>query len=253
MTTGAHLSISFSGEELLVLAADLGHDPARTGARLPELWTRRERDLALEVARRSLRSRRIIQAGAEGLEVAYAVAVLMDVLCAPAARLHVYQGDSEVPVRYLIQPDAAVRAELSEGLYRLTPLATVDLLGWIGADTGLTGQQASGRDPVELAVEDYLRARKGDASTAVPPELLASLQRTHAVSVRRHSGQVLVGGEVAWADGADSGLWTIPTFDQPLAGPASDLVPEGLVRLTPASAEGILQSIADFLSDEIAA
>jgi hypothetical protein len=54
MTTGTHLSISFSDEQLLLLAADLGHDPARTGARLPKDWTRR--DLALEMARRSLLS-----------------------------------------------------------------------------------------------------------------------------------------------------------------------------------------------------
>ena len=35
--------------------------------------------------------------------------------------------------------------------------------------------------------------------------------------------------------------------------PWSDLVPDGLVRLTPAAAEDILTTIADFLSDEVAA
>ena len=227
-----HLSISFTTVELAVLATDLGYAPQRCGVRLPPEWTRRERELALGVARNSLRSRRVLVDEADGPAMAYAVAALLDVVCAPAMRVELYPGRDR-PVRFLAQQDATVRVRERDGLHQLTPFATVDLLRWVAEDAGLHGQPAGPGDAVEcdavayvaarraLSAGDLVAARAGLVGLGLPDVCVTALLRpdsTRALALRRRAGRVTVGGEIAWLNAGPDGLWLLPTLDQPLAG-----------------------------------
>jgi hypothetical protein len=253
---------------LAVLAADLGHDPRRAGVAVPGEWTRRERELALAVARRSLRSRRVLTDGGSGPEMAYAVAVLVDIVCAPVTRVELFRGGAGQPVRFLVQPDATVRVELRDGLHRFTPFATGDLLRWIAVDSGLDTQPAGSGEAVELSARSYIELRRAlrtgseaaaaqavaGSAAGLSPVLLAALAepgRERSLAVRRRSGTVIVGGEVAWVDTGTGGLWSLPTIDQPMAGGSTvdDVDGSAVVRLEPVSGEALTATIVGFLRD----
>jgi hypothetical protein len=249
--TGAHLSISFTAEELAVLAADLGHDPRHTGAPLPALWSRRERELALEVAGRSLRSRRVVTEEDGQRRVAYAVAVLVDIVCAPVARVEVYAATATA-VRFLVQTDATVRAARAGDLVELTPFATADLPRWLAADAGLGHRPAAAGVPVELTASSYVDIRRGSPPGSLPVALARVLPGAGtSVAVRRRDDRSrIVGGELAWVDDG-SGLWSVPTFDQPVAGTGEGAAPvgDGVVRLEPISAQAVLDTLVGYLRE----
>ncbi len=197
--------------------------------------------------------------------MAYPVAALFDIVCAPVVRVELHL-DADRAIRFLAQPDATVRLAHRAGLYEFTPFATADLMHWVAADAGIGDQPAGTGAVVELNAHSYLAARalpRGPEPTVgqsrlvdagLPTVLVEALARpagTRSLAVRRRSGQMTVGGEVAWVDAGDAGLWQLPTFDQPVAG-AGDAshADDGTVRIEPISAEALLATIAGFLTDE---
>jgi hypothetical protein len=255
--TAAHLSISFTAEELAVLAADLGHDPRRTGVALPVDWTRRERELALEVAARSLRSRRVITDGDSGREIAYAVAVLIDIVCQPLVRVELF---GPARSRFLAQADATVRVNERAGLHEFTPFASTDLWRWVAAEAGLADQPAGAGPAVELPVLSYVELRRslrgnGSADSSILARLPAGLAEAlrvpvdRSLSVRRGDGRRVLGGEIAWV-GDGRGLWSVPTIDQPMAGtPDAPIGGELTVTIEPRSAQGVIDTLVGYLRD----
>jgi hypothetical protein len=262
--TTAHLSVDFSGAELAVLAADLGHGPLLTRAMLPADLTRRGREQALQEAALSLRSRRVITDSDAGRQIASPVAALLDIVCAPLARVDLYAPQR---IRFLIQAEATVRMQEHDGRQRLTPFATADLVAWIAADAGLTGQPAAPGTATDLSAPSYVDLRRALRSGRAPDaRLVAGLALSlmsalaagddRALSVRRRDqrGRV-VGGELAWVEAVGAGLWSVPTIDTPLAGDHARGVepigpdPSTTVRIEPFSAQRIAEAIVAFLQD----
>ncbi len=264
VSSTSHLSITFTTEEVRVLAAELGYDPQQTGVAPPIESTRREREIALAAAARSLRSRRVITGTDGDWQIAEPVAALVDIVCRPLARLALY---GPVRVRYLIRADASIRVEQRDGLHRFMPFATADLLRRVMADAGLAPDQRPGRgEPIDLPAGAYARLRRtlhdgsrqqDTASMAmvsdagIPDGILHALasRAERSLSVRRRVGGRIIGVELTWVDAGEDGLWELPAIDQPMAGGDSSerLGDELTVRMAPTSPQVIATAITGCL------
>lgn len=243
----AQISIDFSVEELVALGEVLGLaplpglDPEPLGA-----VDEPARGLVLDAARRSLAARRVLafgQVDGTGPVVVPAVATLLSVAAAPGlcARVACQFPDESRLVTYTAQPDITVEHVRAGWLHRLAPLATADLvvrmlevagLEMVGLGVGDpdAGATAAGfsvpADALRRAGELVLASRPGDA-TAVLVEAgapagqaagfvaaLGAARASVTVTVLHRPGdRHLAGGELAWLDGGDHGLWLVPVAD----------------------------------------
>ena len=279
------LSIAFTAEEMVVLGRVLAETLAILGPSPLAAVPPKARDDVLASAARSLRARNVLSGPADLAAVDRAVAGLVQIAARPALRAElVVDFGAQRHRRYLSIPYASVQHEVDDGLHRLTPFATSDLLARILRDADVVERVAAdvagfdlpfgllhqaraaiaggdldgarsilrqlADDPV--APDDALDAADIDPAdidpelddipdepvvptsrpaaapsraTAVPRasldrfvDALAAGGPVNAVRlVHTESPTRSVGGEVAWLDGGDAGIWRLPTIDQPFA------------------------------------
>lgn len=237
------VSIDFSAEELAFLLEVLGH------ARLPLLgddpfsYQGLEAGGAIRAAtERSLVARRILsppwRSDDESPVLQTAVAQLLSLVARPGLVAEVARQDAEVAQRWYLAalPEVSVEhAALPGGIHRLTPFPTTDFLLRVAALTGLA-EQATDRDrpggrhrfsvpgsALRLAGEaaaggDQQAAARALAAAGVGSETaeaftsaLAEKSATVAVTILyRPEPDLVEGGELAWIDAGERGLWTIP-------------------------------------------
>lgn len=236
------LSIAFSTEELVVLARVLGLTLGVLGAAPLAAIAPSARDDVLASAARSLRARNVLTGPPDLPAVDRAVAGLIQIAARPALRAELAVDRGAVAHRrYLCIPYASVEHEVTgDGLHRLTPFATADLLARAmrqadfaerpvvaaeGFDVAYATLAAArdavaGSDPAR-ATEVLVGADIAAASASAFVAALAALVsggRLHAIRVRYGATPTRTeGGEIAWLDGGDAGLWRMPTLDQPFA------------------------------------
>jgi hypothetical protein len=322
------LSIAFTAEEMVVLGRVLAETLAILGPSPLAAVAPKARDEVLASAARSLRARNVLTGPADLAAVDRAVAGLIQIAARPALRAELVVGyGARRHRRYLAIPYASVQHEVDDGLHRLTPFATSDLLARVMRDAdfverpvadvagfdlpfGVLHQARSAVAAGDLeGARSVLRALGDDPVTDdpidpadldpraddLPDEPIAPVVRSTSPSpagtgaVPRESVERFVdalaagapvnavrlvhtatptrsvGGEVAWIDGGDAGLWQLPTIDQPFAvvgatdGDDSALLdPEHLdpERLDPALAQATVRvepvaaaDLASFLFD----
>jgi hypothetical protein len=244
------LSIAFSHEELVVLAELCDLQLPMLGERPLPALSGVSREAVLDVAARSLLARGVLVRSGDEVGLVRAATGLLEIVSASSLRVEVIrQGGRDGSDRSWrtihAVPYAAVDTSLDHnGNHRFAPFATEDLLLHVGRLTGLLGEdgELSPADDAGGAAEgtsmpfgvwrsagalvrsgadaDALAALvDGGASAAVAGELLEVLRSdgpTAAVQVRHHpSPTSTAGGEVAWIDAGDAGVWLVPTIDQP--------------------------------------
>lgn len=237
------LSIAFSPEELVVLARVLKVHlaivgPAPLGAIAPS-----HRDDVLASAARSLRARNVLTGPTDLPAVDRAVAGLVQISARPALRAElVIDRGARLHRRYQCIPYASVEHEIgADGLHRLTPFATADLLARIMRHTDFVDRPVHDLEGFELtfgaleAVRAELASSgpaaaralldDGDVPTASAACFIGALAEGRPVNAVHLASTVsptrTEGGEVAWIDGGAAGLWQLPTLDQPFAALAS--------------------------------
>jgi hypothetical protein len=235
----AELSIGFSTEELVVLGRALDIPLGFLGSSPLAAIAPSARDDVLASAARSLRARNVLGGPADLPTVDRAVAGLVQISGRPALRAElVGDGGARLHRRYLSIPYASVQHEVdADGLHRLTPFATSDLLARAMRHAGFVERPVPAAAGFEVPYGAYAAARTavacGDQAAAhailVEAEAPAgsaagliaalgagnpvyALRLVHATSPTSSSG-----GEIAWTDGGDAGLWQLPTIDQPFA------------------------------------
>lgn len=263
-TVPAELSIAFSPEELVTLGRVLAEPLTLLGPSPLASIAPSAREDVLAAAARSLRARNVLTGPPDAPAVARAVAGLVQIASRPALRAElIIGGGAVVHRRYLSIPYASVEHEIdTDGLHRLTPFATADLLARIMRQVGfverpvaavagfsvrfavlrevrelVTGGDLDGAREALVAagdgesdrVDDPAPAGAGEAGDASGPivtavsaeaaaafvDALAAGAPVNAVRlVHADTGSRTVGGEVAWIDGGDAGLWQVPTIDQ---------------------------------------
>ena len=276
-------SIAFSVEELAALARVSGHNLAAVVGPNPLGHVRlAERRTVLDIAQRSLRARNVLSGPDDDLVVADPVLGLLAIVSEAVLRAElVIDGGRTLTRRFHAVPYASVEHAVEHGVHRFTPFATVDVLARIARRAGLVqrpelsdpgidldyGSYAAARDAVGRGDNDA--ARTGLVESGVDPAaadrlvaMLAAAQTTVAVRITHRTGPTsLAGGELAWVDAGDVGLWRVPTIDQPFAGafpPAvdgdPDALPDGLaeveVRVAPVAAEALAAELFTFLPSD---
>lgn len=278
----AERSIAFGVEELVALTRV-------TGVALPVLGPNplshvrlAERAAVLDTATRSLRARNIIQGSGDDARVPAAVLGLLEIVGGAALRADaLVDGGATFRRRYHAVPYASVEHEVDADLHRFTPFATEDLLARIARQVGLTRRPAIHAEPISapFAAFEAARSAAGEARTddaiaaltgvGVPTHDAASLVTALAtggpvvaVRITHRSGPTrLSGGEIAWLDAGERGVWLVPTIDQPFAafapvegdgaGPVGD---DGLgdtvVDLVPTDADAVATALFAFLPSQ---
>ena len=249
---GSMLSIAFSHEELVVLAELCDLQLPMLGERPLPALSGASREAVLDVAARSLLARGVLVRHGDEVGLVRAATGLLEIVSASSLRVEVItqgptaaSGSTERSWRTIhAVPYAAVDSSLDHnGNHRFAPFATEDLLLHVGRLTGLLGDDgepaAAGATPAgEGASLPYAAWRHagalvrsgadadaraalvdGGATAGAAADLLEVLRSdgpTAAVQVRHHpSPTSTAGGEAAWIDAGSTGLWLLPTIDQP--------------------------------------
>lgn len=232
-------SIGFSVEELAALARVSGRNLAPVVGPNPLAHVRlAERRTVLDIASRSLRARNVLVGPADEPVVADAVLGLLAIVSEAVLRADlVVSGSRSLRRRFHAIPYASVEHEVVDEVHRFTPFATVDVLARIARRAELSPRSAGNGSAMRLPYGAYAAARTaaaaGDRTAAA--EALADAEVDDAaagalitalaaggatVGVRithRVAPGTLAGGELAWLDLGDDGLWEVPTIDQPFA------------------------------------
>ncbi len=231
-------SICFGVEELVVLARLTGTAVPFLGPNPLAHVRLAERPAVLDTALRSLRARGAVVGTAAEPAVPTVVRGLLDIVggAALVARLHV-AGPAPLDLRCFAVPYASVEHREEDGLHRLTPFATEDLLARIARTAPLVRRRRPDAEAFTVPYQALHRARvaaaAGDRAAAVRAlrdekvadidadafaDALVAGGSTVAVRVTHRTGPTtLAGGELAWLDAGPAGLWQVPTIDQPFA------------------------------------
>lgn len=285
------LSIAFTREELVVLSE-------LSQLRLPLLGDRPlggidsgVRDVLVGSARRSLLARGIATRSDDGVHVARAAIGLLEIVAAGSLRVVLDESDGTGALvsrrLWFAVPYAAVEVWVDEDEnYRFLPFATVDLLARVLQRSGIVDAADAAGAEISLPYGAWAGARSAshaqrplearqallDVGLEGPPAdaivaVLEGARRRVGVQIAHHpSPATTAGGEVAWVDAADAGVWSVPTLDQPfvsvdvradgwfgaapgdptLGDPDPDLAPVP-VTLTPVARQAIADVLLSFL------
>lgn len=226
-------SIAFSVEELVALSRI-------SGIRLPLLGPNplshvrlAERSTVLDIANRSLRARDVVAGSGDAATVADPVLGLLAIIGASALRAEAVVDHGRTFLRrYHCVPYASVEHQDDDGVHRFTPFATIDLLARIARQVGLARRPTFDAPPVRCPYGVLQAAREAHDPTAaaavfaeaeleVDAAMLAALVQGGSVVAVRLTRQVgptrVEGGELAWLDAGERGLWLLPAVDQPFA------------------------------------
>lgn len=236
----AAVSIAFTREELVVLS-ELAQ------LRLPLLGDRPlggmdpgVRDVLTGAAQRSLLARGVATSAEDRVLVAKAAIGLLEIVAAGSLRVVCDELDGTGALLsrrlWFAVPYAAVEVWVDEDEnYRFLPFATVDLLPRILERTGVIDAIDREGAPIPLPYGAWITARDaayagrllearqaladGGVEGAAADAVLATLERVQRMFglqiVHHPSPTTTAGGEIAWMDGGDAGVWLTPTLDQP--------------------------------------
>jgi hypothetical protein len=237
------VSIDFSAEEVAYLLEVLGHARLPLLDRDPFSHHGPEVGAAIRAAtERSLVARRILSPSGpssdESPVLQAAVAQLISLVARPGLVAEIAREGAEAAQRWYLAalPEVSVEhAALPGEIHRLTPFPTTDFLVRVAALTGLAAPKTDhdrpgGRHRFSVSGPAFRLAGEaavgGDQASAVralsgagvgtePAEAftsaLAEKSATVAVTILyRPQPDLVEGGELAWIDAGERGLWTIP-------------------------------------------
>jgi hypothetical protein len=258
------ISIDFTTEELLVLVGLLGLDLFSL-----DTVTLSGVDQAgvLTHARHALVARRVVSGGDEP-DVSPAVARMLGIMAAPLVVVEVARRtrDRTTHSFFAAIPEATISQRfVSDGIHRFTPFPTNDLLARALEDAELQERPAPPGSAFKvegLALRQALtltesgeRAGNSQAleGAGVPAAdasafTAALAERTASVSVsvvHRPGATTLQGGEIAWIDCGDYGLWGVPSAGELAAAGDEDGSYE--LSVYPTSAVAIGAAVHSFL------
>lgn len=255
--------IDFSQEELVVLARLLGR---------PENADDLSDDLA-RAARRSLVARHVLVAESGGDRIAEPIDLLLATMWDPAlvGRAWRRSGDTLERRTFGGRPEVGVEQfAVEDGVVRLVPFAVEELLVRMLLHAGLAERPAEVRDECSMPWTTLLQAaelaRTGDEAAAADVlcasgvdsggatvfcrALAQPVAFAGAAVLTRDANDEVSGGELAWVDGGEHGLWLVPVafarvlcfdVDDPF-----DEVPETCV-VAPVEASGIASELYAYL------
>jgi len=192
------------------------------------------REATLQTARRSLIARRVVSVGVDGTtEVVPAVTKLLDVMASPGLLGRVTtDGPNALEARvFAAVPEVAIEDEVrAEGVHRLTPFPTEDFLARLLDFTGLAERPEAGLAPITVTARafalcgecveagsqtDAVKAlidagAAGDTADAFVTALSGAPTTSTVTILHRPDATHIEGGELAWIDGGDNGIWLIP-------------------------------------------
>jgi hypothetical protein len=253
------ITIDLLADELSVLLVDQGHD-------LPE-WMAAElaagrvgsRAAAKASARRSLWGRGLV---AESGQVIDPVLQLLRFITSPELILRLRgTGPDHPSLVFMCSPEVSVEHGQLSGVHRFVVLPTEDLLLHVGQAASLSTQGAAA-GPAFTAPGDLLSelVRAPDPPTVrrlsaagVPAEPAAQFARALLTaggaqsleSTWLSSPRIAVGGELAWVNGGDDGIWQLDA-GVVLGGGHHDAV------VTPISAQDLLSELRSYLPGQAA-
>lgn len=232
--TGSRVSIDFTSEELAVLTRVLGINLfwLRTDT-FPIPTAGSERDVVLGLAHRALVARRVLSVGDEPA-VLPAVARMLGIMAAPLLVVEIARRERNHTTHsyFAAIPEATIGQEpVGDGIHRFTPFPTSELLAqavhaarleerppvagkpFRVAASALRAALAAGEEGDGEAVASGLgRAGAASEDARLFSQALSSRLRVVSVTVvHRPATAVVAGGEIAWIDGNDAGLWGVPT------------------------------------------
>jgi hypothetical protein len=267
------VSIDFSTEELVALCGLLGVGlpPGLAEATVDVLSP----SPAIEAAAtRSLIARHAVEPGDDEPRVVGPVTQLLLAATTPGLICRAeHETGGQVTIRvFTATPEVTVEhRELSPGVHRLTVYSAAELLLRVLDFCQLTTRAVPDVGGFEVAAGDLDRCRKraragdpSDALSALGAALAddpgarafvdaerAEVSRCRVVIVHRPAEHIIEGGELAWIDGGEHGLWLLPdAYAELLASSDTDEVDEvasQLVTIEPTSATSIAEELHSYL------
>ncbi|MGQ0433899.1 MAG: hypothetical protein ACT452_16005 [Microthrixaceae bacterium] len=276
MATEEEVFVDFSVDEVLALSDALAL-PAPPFVDAGSLGARADlRGELMAAGRRSLVARHVMTVENDSeIRVLPAVRRLFELLAEPGLLARtMYEEAGNVETRlFAAVPEVAIEhLPLRGEIHRLTPFETEQLLARILTVVQLDERPVPVSQAFELTMGDLRRSaeclvadRRADAisvitGVGVPPEaaeafVAALVTRVSSAAVTllyQPDEGSLQGGELAWLDGGESGLWLTPMPDDTPAaenGDASDF--EDLtVVIAPTSTKWIADELLSYLPDQ---
>ena len=245
--TAGNGHVDCSAEELTALAMLAGRPrfPGVGGEAFAGLGDL-ERDAVLRSARRALAAHGVVSVDEAGtVTVAAPYEALIRVALSPgvfiSAQRQTKQG-GEVRL-FLARPELGIELwSPSPGIDRLESLEPSELLDRVSAFVGLEHRPRSAGQAISTTVGALSQMRAGNGGTGALGPIAASFAGSATVRCLHGRGRVL-GGELAWIDASDQGLWRV-NFRVPAKGAAPE---ETEAILTSTDAGSILEELLSFL------
>ena len=253
-------SLDFSVEELVALSGLLKHRllPGLGESPLRSLDDEQE-SLVCRTALHSLIARKIVQIGEEEPEVVGSVAAVLETASYPyiLGRAEYAKAGSLYETRFY-SARVAIGVEhtpLTGAVHRITPFDTTELLQRVVTFVRLEARPTVDVQPLTVTPEQLREcitaATRGDDQESLAPFIAAGADRAtadqfvsalmHGVGssrvtfLHRPDGTHVAGGDLAWLDGNEHGLWLTPAIDRPSDAGATAAVESVTIEATTAA------------------